>query len=164
MNQGAIKSALDDTINRFKRHAVSLLGVVVVALLCGCSSFNREWEAAGKSFTPTNSITGRWEGRWLSHENGHNGALRCLITESNQGSYQAYFRATYLKVARFSYKVPLTVTSTNDGWHFTGEENLGMMAGGLYRYVGSASGTNFHSTYRSKHDQGVFQMTRPPQP
>jgi hypothetical protein len=164
MNQSAIKPALGDTIGRLKRHAEALLGVVIVALLCGCSSFNREWKAAGKSPMPTNSITGRWEGRWLSHENGHNGALRCLINESSEGSYEAYFRATYLKVARFSYKVPLMVTSSNDGWHFTGEENLGVMAGGIYRYVGSASVTNFDSTYRSKHDHGVFLMTRPQQP
>jgi hypothetical protein len=164
MNQSAIKPALGDATDRYKRYAIGLLGIFIVTLLCGCSGFNREWKAAGKSAMPTNSITGRWEGRWLSHENGHNGALRCLITKPSEGSYEAYFRATYLKVARFSYKVPLRVTSSNDMWHFTGEEDVGMMAGGLYRYVGFASGTNFNSTYHSKHDQGVFQMTRPPQP
>lgn len=164
MNHDATKSASGDGIVRLARHGISLLAVIMIALLCGCSSFNREWKTAGKSPTPTNSVTGRWEGRWLSQQNGHNGALRCLITESSGGSYQAYFRATYLKVARFSYKVPLTVISSNDVWHFTGEEDLGVLAGGDYRYEGSASVTNFTSTYSSKYDHGVFQMTRPQQP
>jgi hypothetical protein len=35
------------------------------------------------------------------------------------------------------------------------------MAGGVYTYEGSASATNFTSTYNSKYDHGVFQMRRP---
>ena len=164
MNLDTSKPGPGNGMIRMARHGMLLLGVIAIVLLCGCSSFNREWKATGKSPPPTNSITGRWEGRWLSDQNGHNGALRCLITESSEGSYQAYFRATYLKVARFSYKVPLTVTSSNDVWHFTGEEDLGVLAGGVYHYAGSASVTNFTSTYSSKYDHGVFQMTRPQQP
>lgn len=164
MNHGASKPKPGSGTIRLTAHVRSLFAFIALALFCGCSSFNREWKAAGKSLTPTNSVTGRWEGRWLSQQNGHNGALRCLITQSSKGSYQAYFRATYLNVARFSYKVPLTVNSSNGLWHFTGEEDLGILAGGVYRYAGSASVTNFTSTYSSKYDHGVFQMTRPQQP
>lgn len=138
-----------------------LLAVVALLLLTGCSSFNREWSAAGKSPTPADSMTGRWEGRWSSDVNGHNGALRCIISPVTNDVVRAQFRATYLKVARFSYTVPLQVTASNGVWHFCGEENLGVMAGGVYRYAGAANSTNFNATYTSKHDWGVFRMTRP---
>jgi hypothetical protein len=161
MNRKACNPSIIGETARPMRWATALLATGLMVLLCGCSSFNRKWREAGKRPTPTNAIAGRWEGRWLSHQNGHNGALRCIITESDMGTYEAYFRAAYLKVVRFSYKVPLTVTQSNDVWHFTGEENLGLMAGGVYRYAGSASQTNFNSTYSSKHDDGVFQMSRP---
>src|SRR5262245_49499068 len=106
-------------------------------------------------------MEGRWQGHWLSDVNGHNGALLCIVTRQENGDYAARFRATYLKVLKFGYTVPLKVERTNDVWHFSGEENLGSMAGGVYEYDGTATPTNFHSTYRSKYDHGIFDMTRP---
>ena len=141
---------------------LAILGAGAIVLLCGCSSFNRDWREAAKTPTPTNSITGRWEGRWHSDENGHNGALRCIVSHlEGNGGYEAHFRATYLKVARFGYKVSLRVTESNQLWHFTGSEDLGALAGGVYDYAGSASATNFNATYNSKYDHGTFEMRRP---
>lgn len=138
------------------------IGSVVLALLvCGCSSFNREWQRAGQQPAPTNSIAGRWEGHWLSDVNAHTGKLRCLITHQTNDLYAARFCATYMKVLRFSYTVPLTVNASNEVWHFRGAEDLGALAGGVFRYVGSASVTNFHSTYDSRSDRGTFDMRRP---
>jgi hypothetical protein len=62
---------------------------------------------------------------------------------------------------KFSYTVPLKAALSNGVWHFRGEENLGKMAGGVYEYAGTATRTNFHSTYQSKHDHGIFEMQRP---
>jgi len=31
----------------------------------------------------------------------------------------------------------------------------------VYRYVGNATVTNFHSTYDSKYDRGIFEIRRP---
>jgi hypothetical protein len=136
--------------------------VLALALLvCGCSSFNREWKRAGKQPAPTDSVTGRWEGSWLSDVNAHTGKLRCIVTHQTNDLYAARFRATYKKILRFSYTVPLTVNASNDVWHFRGEEDLGALAGGVYRYVGSATTTNFHSTYDSKYDRGIFELQRP---
>ena len=64
----------------------------------------------------------------------------------------------------FGYSVPLQVRRTNDTYQFLGEANLGWLAGGLYHYEGSATGTNFFSTYRCKYDHGTFQMGRPSAP
>jgi len=145
-------------ISRASRWTCSL---ALAGLVCGCSSFNRQWKQAGQTPAPTNSITGRWEGRWLSDVNAHTGKLRCIITQQTNDLYAARFRATYLKILRFSYTVPLTVTASNDIWHFCGAEDLGATAGGVYRYVGSATATNFHSTFDSKYDRGTFEMQRP---
>jgi len=139
----------------------TLLAIALLALItCGCSSFNREWRQAQKAPVRLDSLEGRWEGRWLSDANGHKGSLRCLLTRTNGTEYAARFRATYLWVLRFSYTVPLQVEPHDGGWRFHGAEDLGKAAGGLYRYTGTATATNFHSTYDSKYDHGVFEMNR----
>jgi len=140
---------------------VLLVAAAALALfLCGCSSFNRAWRNAASEPVRADSLEGRWQGRWVSDVNGHNGQLRCLISQQDEGQYAARFRATYMRVLRFSYTVPLTAERSNGVWHFHGEEDLGKMAGGVYRYVGTATSNQFHSTYRSKHDHGVFEMDR----
>lgn len=97
----------------------------------------------------------------MSDVNGHTGKLRCLLSAEDDNRYRAHFRATYWKVFRFGYAVSLQFEQRDGGWRFTGEEDLGKLAGGVYRYEGQATPTNFFSTYRSKHDHGTFQMERP---
>lgn len=138
---------------------VWLLGVLL-CLTGGCSSFNRAWREVGRQPTQTDSIEGRWEGRWLSEVNGHQGRLRCLMTRQTDGDYAARFRASYMKVLRFGYAVTLNVELRDGVWHFHGEEDLGKLAGGVYRYAGRATRTDFHSSYNSKHDHGTFEMRR----
>jgi len=109
-------------------------------------------------------MAGRWEGTWLSDRNGHNDQLRAVIATGSNGVYSTRFHAKYkIGIFRFSfgYTVPLQVERTNDTYRFQSEADLGWLAGGVYRYEGSATGTNFFSTYRSKYDHGTFQMTRP---
>lgn len=97
----------------------------------------------------------------MSDVNAHTGKLRCIITRQTNDMYAARFRATYMHVLHFGYTVPLRVTPQDRGWQFQGEEDLGVMAGGIYRYEGCATITNFHSTYDSKYDRGIFEMHRP---
>jgi len=110
---------------------------------------------------PTQSIEGRWEGKWLSDVNGHTGQLRCLLFRETDSRYQARFRATYWKVFRFSYAVSLQFEQQETNWQFTGDEDLGKLAGGIYHYDGQVTRTNFFSTYWSKYDHGTFQLRRP---
>jgi len=143
------------------KSAVLLLAGIVVLFSIGCSTFNRDWKKAAQTAVAPESMEGRWQGHWLSDVNGHNGKLLCIVSRDGFGDYQARFKATYQKVFKFSYTVPLTIDQTNGVWHFTGEENLGKLAGGVYEYAGTATLTNFHSTYRSKYDHDVFEMKRP---
>lgn len=137
-----------------------------LALVSGCSSFNREWKTATARPAPATDLAGRWQGTWLSDVNGHTEQLRCLIREIGETNYLARFQAKYKKVIRltFSYTVPLAVERQDDAIHFGGEADLGWMAGGLYQYRGQADATNFFSTYRCRYDHGTFRMTRLPSP
>jgi hypothetical protein len=142
-----------------------LITTILGALLClagsGCSSFHKNWRAAGKVPTPTDDISGRWAGTWKSDSNGHNDKLRCVISKIDDEHYSAQFHAKYKKIFSFGYTVPLSVTKQLDRREFKGEANLGKLAGGVYTYVGFATPTNFFSRYNSKYDRGVFQMSRP---
>jgi hypothetical protein len=150
----------------FKTNMKAIWGAVVVAALmtCGCSRFNRDWRELAPQPTPTDDITGRWEGRWESHVNGHNDVLRAIITAAGERNYDVRFRAAYKKgiTIHFGYTVRMEATpSTNGIVTFHGREDLGFLAGGTYTYKGEATPTNFFSTYDSKYDRGTFQMRRP---
>jgi len=140
------------------------LTITALSFTPGCSSFNRAWEAADQNAVPSNSLAGRWEGKWHSGHNGHQDALRGLFSPATNGVCQARFHARYSRWGlhlSFSYTVPLHLQSTNDVQRFRGEANLGWYAGGVYQYEGTVSATNFFSTYRCRYDHGEFQMHRP---
>ncbi len=137
------------------------LALAGLVLLSGCSTFNRDWQASATSLTPTNSIEGRWEGKWLSDHNGHGGGLRALVRKLDSGQYEARFHATYATVLSFTSTVNLDVRTEGGLQQFSGSADLGKAAGGLYHYEGRASETNFFSTYKCPSDHGTFQMTRP---
>jgi len=80
--------------NQFSRASRWTCAIALAVLVCGCSSFNREWKRAGKQPAPTDAITGRWDGHWLSDVNAHTGKLRCIITRQTNHLYAARFRAT----------------------------------------------------------------------
>lgn len=83
------------------------------------------------------------------------------MTRESDTKYQAEFHANYKKILSFGYTVPLQVKRDGQSFRFSGEADLGKLAGGVYSYKGVASVTNFFSTYDSKYDHGTFQMTRP---
>jgi hypothetical protein len=138
---------------------VLLLGLALLA--GGCSSFNREWKSAARG-PGGKALAGRWEGKWVSHQNGHTGRLLCVLKRGSDTNYTAHFRATYWKIFRASYQVDFTGASEAGGWQFHGQENLGWFAGGVYRYHGRISPTNFFSTYECKYDQGTFELKPAP--
>ena len=143
------------------RMGCAFLALFLAATLTGCSSFQKECEQA-TAVGPNQGITGRWAGRWQSEKNQHNGELRCIIRELTNGLYSARFHARYKIVFKMncSYTVILDAKPRDGGFDIQGSANLGWYAGGIYKYNGHASVTNFHSTYSCKYDYGYFQMTR----
>ena len=152
-------------MNLHRQHVVTsmVLGLtgVLLGATCGCSTFNRAWREAEYRPAEANSLVGPWEGHWRSEVNGHHGKLRCVISRRADGECAAWFRANYLTMLRFGYTVRLRVEHRDGAWHFVGEENLGKLAGGVYRYAGWATHTEFHATYDSATDRGRFEMCRP---
>ena len=137
------------------------IALLVIAVVCGCSSFNRDWRRAAVAAPGENAMEGPWEGRWTSDANHHHGGLRCLMVQESNSIYQARFRATYGRIFHFSYTARLETQPHYGGWEFNGEANLGSLAGGVYYYEGRATPTNLVSTYRSKSDHGTFELHRP---
>jgi hypothetical protein len=131
-------------------------------LLTGCSTtFNREYKSALAEPIPASDISGPWEGHWLSDKNGHTGKLRAVLRPISPSTYDAHFHATFWKIFRTSYRVPLEVEQDNGRTVLHGEQNLGRLSGGIYTYEGEATPSIFFSTYTSKYDHGTFEMKRP---
>jgi hypothetical protein len=137
--------------------AAALLAALVNA---GCSNFNDQWRKAAASRTPARELAGRWQGQWISARNGHTGSLRAVITPKQRNAYHAVFHATYASVFTFTYAVDLEVTKHGARCEFRGTSNLPAWAGGHYETSGHATKTDFTADYRSKFDDGRFEMKR----
>jgi hypothetical protein len=137
-----------------------------VMLTCGCSSFNERWERAMSRPIPTDDITGPWEGKWQSRKGHGGGKLRAVIEPASEATagenapYIAHFRAAYWGIFKSSYSIPLA--RHRDAEHvFSGEKDLGWLAGGTYTYGAEITPTSFDATYQSdRGDGGLFRLTR----
>ncbi|MSU35518.1 MAG: hypothetical protein EXS36_10465 [Pedosphaera sp.] len=129
-------------------------------ILAGCSSFDREWRSAGREPVPADGISGRWIGTWQNTNNTHSDTMRAVLTDSGDGAYRAHFHARYKRIFSFAYTVKLAGQREADRFRFHGESDLGPLAGGIYRYNGWATPTNFFSTYDSRYDVGTFTLHR----
>jgi hypothetical protein len=149
------------TLNNAKSCFIGYGLMLAILLTGGCSSFHQAWQEAGKTPPPADRIAGRWEGTWLSHVNGHSGKLRAILAETEPGTYQARFHATYQHILTFEYTVTLHAEHNNNESTFMGQADLGAMAGGVYQYNGTATPTEFSCRYKAKSDHGLFEMKRP---
>jgi len=143
--------------NRIVCIRIALL-VCSVFVLGGCTSFDREWRAAGER--PWSEIDGRWQGAWKSEQDGHTGALLCVIRQTGTNEYSAFFNATYAGIFHFTYDAKLAGSPLGNLVHLTGSQDLGWPVG-VYRYDGTASPSQFYCAYRSKDDHGSFALARP---
>jgi hypothetical protein len=144
------------------RARICLLLLSVILLFGGCSSFNRDWnKAADQSFE---GMEGRWIGRWHSDYNQHNGVLRCLITKRKGETYHTRFHAKYklsFITVSYPYDMDMTLTPQGDTFIFTGQADLGKLAGGLYHYDGNGTVQRIDINYRADKDHGTFLLERP---
>jgi hypothetical protein len=152
-------------MKQLAQFAARVLALAFAAVLfTGCAGFNKDFKkAAAAGPWPPNDITGAWEGTWKSDANGHSGRLRCIMTQTGPAQYNARFKANYKKILGFEYTVPLNVQRDERSYKFTGEADLGSLAGGEYTYKGAANPAKFFSTFDSPSDHGTFQMERPDQ-
>ena len=83
------------------------------------------------------------------------------MTAQPDGGFLAWFDSTY-GIFSFRHKALFLLTEdTPERIRFEGEEDLGAMFGGVYRYEGTIVGDEFEATYQAENDDhGVFSMTR----
>ena len=126
----------------------------------GCCSFEREWRDSMCCVSAGDRLDGLWEGTWRSCVNNHTGRLRAIITRCDDGLYRARFHAVFWGVLPFEFTLTMTSVDLGSLARFSGEADLGPLAGGVYTYAGHTDGCTFESTYCARQDHGVFQMRR----
>jgi hypothetical protein len=129
---------------------------VLAALFNNRADFHRRWNKLAAQPKSNSGLEGRWLGEWASEANGHRGALKCLLTKTESGEYQATFYAAYAKFLSVCYNVTLHGRQMGEKLKLEGEADLGQLAGGIYNYQGEADETEFNCTYRCAYDHGTF--------
>ena len=139
------------------------MAVVAASVLSGCCSFERDWRSCQDFSYSSDDIAGCWEGNWHSDWNGHEGNLRAIITKQGDDLYHARFKAVFAYIIPYSFDIPLSVSQDGDVALFQSEADLGFLAGGVYRYSGTATSSEFSASYDADSgDHGTFTMQRLP--
>jgi hypothetical protein len=135
--------------------------LLLLTLVTGCSSFNRDYNLATAMPLHRDSLEGPWTGTWQSQA-GHGGnRIRALVTKTaDPDTYHAHFRATFWLLFEADQETDLKITSTNPV-KATGQQDLGPLAGGVYTYNATLTPTTLDATYQSKYDHGLFKLHRP---
>lgn len=139
------------------------LSLALAALLSSCAGprFNKQWEAAlaEQSDSPA-SITGPWEGTWLSEKNGHTGKLRAIVDETGEDTYNFLYWATWGPGIRGTFQIDCEGEETNGVTKVRGEKKLGPF--GVYGHDAEITPKDFDATFSSeKENLGTFEMSRP---
>jgi len=139
---------------------LAFAGGCAVVFLSGCAGFSREWNRGAKIKTTGRDLAGRWDGSWISSRNGHHGKLLAVITREGANRFHAQFHATYFGVLTFNYGADFATKQHGARHDFSGYTDLPAWAGGRYSYDGYVEGDTFSARYKSKYDEGRFEMKR----
>jgi hypothetical protein len=130
------------------------LGLLVVSST-GCTSFRfkRAWREADPSE--------RWAGEWKSSKSSHGGQLRAVV--SNQPAakdLEVYFEAHWHGfVTAYPAHLQQEAGRKKQPRKVHGEHDLkACLGGGVYRYSGELSESEFKVNYISGYDQGTFVL------
>jgi hypothetical protein len=136
-----------------------LLGAAVIAArMSGFGCLTGRWVASSARPPNAERLEGDWIGTWTSDLDRMGGALHCRIRKVGEGEYQATFEAVFARFFTFKSPVTLKVLQKGPTWTFAGERDLGLLAGGTYKYDGHSDGADFVCTYDSKWNKGTFRM------
>jgi hypothetical protein len=127
-------------------------------LTANCRDFNARWASAVA--VDQDSVSGRWQGEWISEASGHRGPLRCVLTVVSPALWHLAFNAGYSRVFRACYTADFNAVYEEGRWAFTGGQDLGVIAGGVYEYSGYATLSKMVCRYKSPRDLGEFRLHR----
>jgi hypothetical protein len=152
--------------NRSRRLLAITLGLGLIALISGCSGFDQQWkDVAGRAerVGPEPGLDGAWIGWWHSDAGHGGGELRCLLSTAYTGApddYRAWFKARFWGILTGEHMTMIRGQRQGDTVVFSGNEDMGPLAGGDYRYRGRIDPDEFRANYRSDDDHGTFQLER----
>lgn len=133
--------------------------------LCSCASprFEKEWSKSVTTAKTHATVTGPWTGKWTTKTNGHEGPLRCIVTEidNEPDKLQFWYHAGWAGVFSAPFKVKYEVERTSAN-HFEiyGTEDLGLF--GKFNHKAELSPSSFSAKYSNKKgDVGRFNLSRP---
>jgi len=147
-------------MNKESPNVFRLVSHMLAALFNSRSAFRREWRRYEVAPVTVDAVAGRWIGQWVSELSGHRGDLKCVLVPVTSGKYQAFFHASFSKLFRVGYVTELNLSQRDGCFWLTGEQDLGALAGGIYRCEGEIRGREFNCNYSCKYDRGVFRLRR----
>ncbi len=104
-------------------------------------------------------LGGRWRGNWESQNTGHRGRLGAKFRRVDSTHVRAKFTGTFAKVIPFRYRPLLDIVYEEPGLMIL-QGNKKLPLGGNFEYNATVTGNQFSATYRSRRDNGVWQMRR----
>ena len=114
---------------------------------------------AGTAGAQSPSLSGRWDGSWVSEKNGHTGPLHGRFRQLDHDTYRATFRGRFAGVVPFWYTTKLHVEGTGDDVVLlSATQRLPLL--GEYRTTATATATTFDATFTSRNDSGRFLLRR----
>ena len=143
-----------------RSNPLRLISHMLAGLFNSRTAFLEQWRKYEKSAKTPDGPAGRWVGEWISQSSGHHGELKCVLSQVAPTVYRAYFYAKFSKFFRVGYVTDLNAAQVDGQTRLKGEQDLGALAGGVYRCEGTATNSHFECRYSCKYDQGVFRLTR----
>ena len=104
-------------------------------------------------------LAGQWKGSWKSCKSGHHGKLNAQFCRIDETHVQAKFTGSFAKVIPFRYRPILTIVQEESDYMLP-EGNKKLPLVGNFYYSATVSEAGFSATYRSRRDQGVWQMSQ----
>lgn len=127
-----------------------ILALIVPLILLCLTNLSR-----GQDF----ELAGQWKGSWKSCKSGHHGKLNAQFCRIDETHVQAKFTGSFAKVIPFRYRPILTIVQEESDYMIL-EGNKKLPLVGNFYYSATVSEAGFSATYRSRRDQGVWQMSR----
>ena len=150
-----------DFLRQIARRSLLLLLVLGLSS-CAGGRFERAWKQ-GQGQT-AQDLTGSWEGKWLSHSNGHTGRLRCIVSRVNgsRDDYAFQYQASWGKFLRGIFTIQCKALRTGpQRWKVSGSKDLGPLLGGEFSHQAEITPQAVHAEYHSQLDHGVMELKRP---
>jgi hypothetical protein len=112
--------------------------------------------------TPAPGVTGEWTGTWGPYAEKPNPDAKKMRLDCNvvkkDGVWQATFEGECGRP--YKYTIKMEGRQAGDAVLFKGTTDLGEKDGGVYDWIGRATGNEFVGFYTSAKYSGVFRLTR----